>query len=129
MNKHFFLSLIVTASSLTFVNAQSTNSVCGLEVQKAVTQEVAGKNIGFFVEFKNTGENEVDAIEYKVSYMDGFEKVVEEKLVQWQSGNIIKPIKPGAVGKNITTNWVKGANKIKVTIKRVHYTDGTTCKS
>lgn len=129
MNKHFFLSWMIAASTITFVHAQSTKSVCGLEVQRAVTQEVAGKNIGFFVEFKNSGEKEVDAIEYKVSYMDGFEKVVEEKLVQWQSGNIINPIKPGAVGKNITTNWVKGANKIKVTIKRVHYTDGTTCNS
>lgn len=122
-----FLSLILFTGAI--VSAQDTKSVCGLEVNKAVTQEVAGKNIGFFVEFKNVGEKAVDAIEYKVSFMDGFEKVVEEKLVTWQSGNIIKPIKPGSIGKNISGNWVNGANKIKVTIKRVHYVDGQTCKS
>jgi hypothetical protein len=60
--------------------------------------------------------------------MDGFDKVIEEKLIQWQSGNIIKPIKPGKTGKNISSNWVTGANKIKVSIKKVHYVDGETCK-
>ena len=128
MNKTILLFFIVVFSFLKPIHAQSAKSVCGLEVQKAVTQEVAKKNIGSYVEFKNTGEKEVDAIEYKVSFMDGFDKVIEEKLIQWQSGNIIKPIKPGKTGKNISSNWVTGANKIKVSIKKVHYVDGETCK-
>jgi hypothetical protein len=58
----------------------------------------------------------------------GQECWVLSKEYRWQAGNLIDELEPGETLKDGATNWVKGANKIKVQIIRVHYTDGTVCK-
>lgn len=101
---------------------------CGLEILDSYTQEIMGKNVGFYVKFKNNSSKSIDAFDYRVKYLDGFNEVKGSKEFRWQAGNLIDELEPGETLKDGATNWVKGANKIKVQIIRVHYLDGTVCK-
>jgi len=84
----FCLVIINLLSSLTKIsNSKSNESYCGIEIIEAKTQEVLGKNIGFFVKFLNTTDKSLDAIEYKVIYKDGFNDVKGIKTFRWQTAN------------------------------------------
>ena len=115
-----FLFLLFAFSSLP---AQNNKGMSGVEVVKTSTQEVLNVNIGFFVEFKNTNKETVDALKYTVYYYDGFDEKMGEKNFKWQAGNIIKSIESGKTIKDYHANWIKEANKIKVVITRVHFAD------
>jgi hypothetical protein len=118
-----FLFLFFTLSSS---KVQLTD--CGITVTKSYNQQVLGKNIGFFVIFKNNTTRTLDAIDYKVIYKNGFDEVKGTRLFTWQAGNFLGPKLPGESLKDGSTTWVDDANKIEVVIKRVHFTDGYTCK-
>ncbi len=118
--------LIVFFLSTSLIN--QSDGKCGLEVLDAYTQEIMGKNVGFYVKFKNNSKKNIDAFDYKVKYFDGFGALKGTNEYRWQAGNLINDLEPGETLKDGATNWVKGANKIKVQIIRVHYTDGTVCK-
>jgi hypothetical protein len=117
----FILFLILYP--LTTLTAQTNKGMSGVEVVKTSTQEVLNVNIGFFVEFKNTNRETVDALKYTVNYYDGFDEKMGEKNFKWQAGNIIKSIESGKTSKDYHANWIKGANKIKVIITKVHFAD------
>lgn len=121
------VSLIVI---FTFASGFETNKAgkCGLEIVESYTQEIMGKNVGFFVQFKNNSGKSIDAFDYKVKYLDGFNELKGSRDFRWQSGNLIDEMEPGETLNDGSTNWVKGANKVKIYIVRVHYTDGTVCK-
>ena len=40
---------------------------------------------------------------------------------EWQSGNLITPIKPDEKMEDIEGVWVKGATKVKIVITQVHF--------
>ena len=124
-NKLFYFLVIfyLTVSMVTLRDGR-----CGLEILDSYTQEIMGKNVGFYVKFKNNSSKSVDAFDYRVKYLDGFNEVKGSKEYRWQAGNLIDELEPDETLKDGATNWVKGANKIKVQIIRVHYTDGTVCK-
>lgn len=100
---------------------------CGLNPEKAYSQYVMGRNIGYYVEIRNETDKEVDAVEWEAYFYDSFDEFIEKKSSSWSSGNIIKPCKAGELIKDVKTVWVKKANKVFIKIRRVHYTDGSTC--
>ena len=108
--------------------AQSHKGKCGLEISKAYTQNVLGKNIGYYVEFKNNSAIAIDAIEWTAAFYNNFNELKGKRDGAWSSGNIINPIKPGDTTKDLETNWVKDATKVFIIIKRVHFADGKICK-
>lgn len=118
--------LVIFFLTASWVNIK--DGKCGLEILDSYTQEIMGKNIGFYVKFKNNSSKSIDAFDYRVKYLDGFNEVKGSKEFRWQAGNLIDELEPGETLKDGATNWVKGANKIKVQIIRVHYLDGTVCK-
>ena len=121
--KYSFI-LLLLLFPVSVLLAQTNKGLSGVEVVKTSTQEVLGVNIGFFVEFKNTNVDAVDALRYTVYYYDGFDEKMGEKSFKWQSGNIIKRIESSKTMKDYRANWIKGANKIKVVITRVHFAEG-----
>jgi hypothetical protein len=100
---------------------------CGIIPVKAYSQNVLGRNIGYYVEIKNETEKEVDAIEWEAYFYDNFDEMMEKKNGSWSSGNIIKPCKPDEIVKTLATVWVKEATKVFIKINRVHFTDGSSC--
>jgi hypothetical protein len=124
----FFIWLVIALSTITPLAAQRHRAICDLEIVDAVTQEIAGRNIGFMLQIRNNNPKTFDALEYKVIYQDGFGEKVGEKQFKWQSGNFIGPIKTGETLEDVRANWVKGANKIQVILQRVHFTDDSICK-
>jgi hypothetical protein len=118
------ISFQIICSSFVYRNGDK----CGLQVIDTYTQEIMGKNVGFYVKFKNNSKKNIDAFDYKVKYFDGFGAFKGTNEYRWQAGNLIDELEPNETLKDGSTNWVKGANKIKVQIIRVHYSDGTVCK-
>lgn len=114
--------------SLTLSSTKVVLNDCGIIVTKSYNQEVLGKNIGFYVVFKNNTTRSLDAIDYKVIYKNGFDEVKGTRSFTWQAGNFLGPKLPGESLKDGSTTWVDDANKIEVLIKRVHFTDGYSCK-
>jgi hypothetical protein len=101
----------------------------GVSVVKSYTQNVMGKNIGYYVELKNNSGKTIDAIEWQASFYNNFNDLKGRKIGDWSSGNIIKPVKPGEVIKDLEGVWVDGATKVEIEITRVHYTNGKTWTS
>ncbi len=114
--------------SLTLSSTKVLLNDCGISITKSYNQEVLGKNIGFYVVFKNNTTRSLDAIDYKVIYKNGFDEVKGTRSFTWQAGNFLGPKLPGESLKDGSTTWVDDANKIEVLIKRVHFTDGYSCK-
>ncbi len=114
--------------SLTLSSTKVVLNDCGISITKSYNQEVLGKNIGFYVVFKNNTTRSLDAIDYKVIYKNGFDEVKGTRSFTWQAGNFLGPKLPGESLKDGSTTWVDDANKIEVLIKRVHFTDGYSCK-
>jgi hypothetical protein len=122
-------SLIVLFISVGFqFFSQTSKGKCGLNVAKSYTQTAFGKNIGYYVEFQNKSKSAVDAIEWQADFFTNFGDPKGKKAGSWSSGNLISPIEPGEFGKDLETNWSEGATKVYITITRVHFTNGKTCK-
>jgi hypothetical protein len=119
----FFPVFLLIMLTLETLSAQQNRGISCVEVIKTYTQEVLGTNVGFYVEIRNNCDTAFDAIEYTVYYYDGFGEKMGEKKFKWQSGNLIKSIETGKVLKDYRANWIKGANKIKVVVTRVHFAD------
>ena len=131
MNRSIFfvLFLIFNLSSSFIKNKAFDNkeNLCGLEVADAYTQEVLGKNIGFYVKFYNNSDKIIDAIKYKVIFKNGFNEIKGSKVFIWQAGNLIGPMNSKSYLRDGSTNWIDGANKLEVKIIRVHFEDDSTC--
>ncbi|MFM7770012.1 MAG: hypothetical protein ACKO8Q_05585 [Bacteroidota bacterium] len=126
MNKLIVISfLLVMCSS---VMAQKHSDYGSVKVLSAVTQNTFGYNAGYYVEFKNNSTKEVDGLRWQAKFYDNFGELKGTRDGQWQSGNIIDPIEVGGTGEDLEGVWVEGATKVYITIKLVHYTDGTSVK-
>lgn len=103
-----------------FSKSQSNKGKSGVEVLKAYTQEVVGYNVGYYVEFINKSNLVVDALEWNAYYYNNFGDFKGKLNASWSSGNFIKSIAPGEKTIVLKPNWLKGANKVFISITRVH---------
>ena len=118
--------LAVLTLSLT-IAAPKHYGKCGVMPLKAYTQNILGKNVGYYVEFKNGSKKSVDALEWQARFYNNFDELKGTRTGNWSSGNFISPIEPNATTKDLEGVWVDGATKVFIIISRVHFTDGTTC--
>lgn len=102
---------------------------CGINPENAYSQNIMGRNVGYYVEIKNESSKQLDAIEWEAQFYNNFDEFIEKKSGSWSSGNIIKPVKPGEVLKDLKMVWVKNATKVFIKVNRVHFTDGSSCGS
>ena len=86
-----------------------------------------GKNVGYYLVFKNTAQSSVDAITWTAKFYNNFNEFKGEKDGEWSSGNFVDPILPNETAKKLESNFIDGATKVFITIKRVHFTDNKTC--
>ncbi|MEN9399076.1 MAG: hypothetical protein RL632_177 [Bacteroidota bacterium] len=117
------LSLFIFSSA----TGPAHKGMCNISIYKAYTQNVFGKNIGYYVEFKNNSGRTVDALKWKATFYDNFNEQKGVREGSWSSGNFISPMKPKATTMDLENNWVNDATKVRITITKVHFTDGITC--
>jgi hypothetical protein len=122
----FFTFFIITFSTLNIVPHVGS---CGVAVLTSYSQNVLGKNIGYYVELKNNSGKTVDAIEWKAKFYNNFNDYKGSRKGDWSAGNFINPVKKGGLIKDLEGVWVDGASKIVIEITRVHYTDGKNCSN
>jgi hypothetical protein len=123
------ISLMLLLPFLLFSFVKDTTKHKGLgnvTVVKAYSQSVLGKNVGYYVEFKNNGKSEVDALKWKAFFYDNFDEYKGESEGTWSSGNFIQPIKSGKTTQDLETAWIKNASKVVIKIQKVHFVDGKT---
>ncbi len=124
----FIFGFILLLSSSFQLQKYVAQSDCGLQVADAYTQEVLGKNVGFYVKFYNASDKTIDAIEYQVIFKNGFNEVKGKKTFNWQAGNLVGPMKPKSYLSDGSANWIDSANKLEIKVIRVHFTDDSTCE-
>jgi hypothetical protein len=95
-----------------------------ISVVKAYSQNVLGKNIGYYVEFKNNGAVDVDALKWKALFYDNFGDYKGQSEGKWSSGNFVTPIKKGETKEDLESAWIKDASKVVIKITRVHLVNG-----
>ena len=125
--KYLFL-VNLFALSFSIVNAQSNSEKCDVKIQDIKSQNVLGRNIGYVVKFDNDNEKTIDGIAWTAFYYDRFGELKGKKEGMWTSGNFIKPVPTNSTLTTTQTSWVKGADDVYITITKVHFTDGSTCK-
>lgn len=105
------------------VFAQKHYGKSGIEIYRTYSQNILGKNIGYYVEFKNTSNREVDAIEWEAYFYNNFKDLKGKRKGSWSSGNFIKPLKSKEMTKDLQASWVDGAEKVYIKITRIHFVD------
>lgn len=94
-----------------------------VEVYKTYTQKVLGKNIGYYVEFKNNGTKSVDGLKWIANFYNNFGDYKGNREGSWESDNFISALAPGETTKDLEANYVKDATKVFIIIKVVHFKD------
>ena len=107
---------------------QSHQMKCDLELVTCKTQKVLGKNIGYVVEIKNGSSKEIDGVEWTAFFYTRFGKLKGKRQGDWTSGNFISPKDTDETFIEVESNFIDGADDVFITIKKVHYTDGSSCK-
>jgi hypothetical protein len=121
MRKLKFILTFILLVTLKSFSQENHIGKLNVEVIKTYSQNVFGKNIGYYVEFKNNSDLEVDGIKWTASFYDNFGELKGKKEGSWQSGNIIAPIKPGEIGKDLENSFIAGATKVYIKITLVHF--------
>lgn len=116
-----YLILILALISFSFTEPKHVGK-SGVIVLNAATQQIFGRNVGYYITFKNNNQNKsVDGLKWSAIFTDNFGEDMGTREGEWQSGNLITPIKPGEKMEDIEGVWVKGATKVKIVIKQVHF--------
>ena len=121
-NTIFIIFLSIAVESL----GQKHSNYGSVQVLSAYTQSTFGYNAGYYVEFKNNSTKKVDGLKWTAKFYDNFGSLKGTRKGQWQSGNFIDPISIGGTAKDLEGVWVEDATKVVISIKMVHYTDGTS---
>lgn len=116
-----YLILILALISFSFTEPKHVGK-SGVKVVSAVTQQILGRNIGYYVTFKNNNDlRSVDGLKWTATFSDNFGEDMGTRDGKWQSGNLISSIKPGEETSDVENVWIKGATKVKIVIKQVHF--------
>jgi hypothetical protein len=107
---------------------QSHSDYGSVKVLSAATQNTLGYNVGYYAKFQNNSKKVVDGLKWTSKFYDNFGELKGTREGQWQSGNFTDPISVGGTAQDLETVWVEGATKVFITVKMVHYSDGTSVK-
>jgi len=105
----------------------SHTGLCGIDPVKAYSQNVLGKNVGYYISLKNNSAKTVDGVTWTASFYNNFEDFKGKNTGKWESGNFTSVAEPGETMTDIESAWVDGATKVFIKVTRVHFTDGTSC--
>lgn len=120
MYKHLCILILSLFCSLKSFGQAKHVGKSNIEVLKTYSQNVFGKNIGYYVEFKNNGKEDVDGLKWIASFYDNFGELKGKREGSWESGNIISPMKPGESTKDLEASYVEGGTKVFIKITVVH---------
>jgi hypothetical protein len=121
-----FSYLLICFFLFSFVKMDTPKNkgMANVVVLKAYSQNVLGKNVGYYVEFKNNATVQVDGLKWTALFYDNFDELKGKNDGEWSSGNFIKPIKVGGTTKDIESAWIKNATKVFIIINKVHFENG-----
>ena len=126
MKKILFFLLLISYSQTFY--GQDNKGLCGVEVNDVSKVSSFGYLVSYVVQFKNTSKKTVDGIYFKTYFYDNSNKLISSEESSFNSNNVIDPIASGFTKSITRAPRIKGASKVIVTIYKVHYSDGSTCK-
>lgn len=126
---NYFVYIVICFLGLNQAFAQQNQGNCNVDVVSAECLS-ALDYCGTTVVFKNNGNKTIDAISYKISFYNKFDDLLGTRIKTW-TGDIAlvdTPITPGETERDTDIyKEFSEANTIRVSIRKVHYTDHTTC--
>ena len=125
MKKLFFIAMIILIGSS--INAQSNKGLCKVEVSDVSKVTSFGYLLGYSVTFKNNSKKTVDGIYWDVYYYNNDNELIKKDDSSFNSTKTIDPIAAGFTKTLARSPRVKGASVVIVKIKKVHFSDGTSC--
>ena len=60
-------------------------------------------------------------MKWEATFYNNFGEVKGTSIGKWESGNFIKPIKPGAKTVDLERTWIDDATKVQIKITDVHF--------
>ena len=120
------MNLIFTLISFLLLPNPATEK-CGVKVLSSYSQNVLGKNIGYYVELENKSGKTIDAIQWTATFTNNFGDEKGVRKGEWSSGNFISPVEDGEKIIDLEGVWVEEATKISIQIDRIHFTDDSLC--
>lgn len=110
------------------INAQrGPSNLCKVEVNDVSKVTSFGYLIGYSVTFKNNSKKTVDGIYWDVYYYNNDKELIKKDNSSFNSTKIIDPIASGFTKTLARSPRIKGASVVVVIIKKVHFSDGTSC--
>ena len=116
-----YLFLLLLLCSFTYTTEPKHVGLNGVKVLSAKTQQILGKNVGYYLVIENGSKRMVDGVKWKAIFTDNFGEVKGEKEGKWQSGNFVSPIKPSSKTEDLESTWISGATKVQIKITDVHF--------
>ena len=126
MKKILFVLILVSYSKIFY--GQDNKGLCGVQVNDVSKVSSFGYLVSYVVQFKNTSKKTVDGIYFNTYFYDNSNKLISSEESSFNSNNVIDPIASGFTKSITRAPRIKGASKVVVTIYKVHYSDGSTCK-
>jgi len=121
------LQLIILLTIIRWDSVPNHTGLCGIIPVKAYSQNVLGKNVGYYISLKNNSAKTVDGVTWTASFYNNFEDFKGKNTGKWESGNFTSAAEPGETMTDIESAWINGATKVFIKVTRVHFTDGTSC--
>jgi hypothetical protein len=126
MKKLFFIVIIILINGS--INAQrGPSNLCKVEVNDVSKVTSFGYLIGYSVTFKNNSKKTVDGIYWDVYYYNNDNELIKKDNSSFNSTKIIDPIASGFTKTLARSPRIKGASVVVIIIKKVHFSDGTSC--
>ena len=125
MKSILFIVFFLAAGFLS--NAQPHKGVCNVEVSDVSVLTTFGY-LNYSVEFHNKSTKTVDAIYWTAYFYNNSGGLIKSEESSFNAGGVIDPVASGFKKTVARMPKVKGAAKVSVIIKKVHFTPGGDCK-
>ena len=118
---YFLLAFIISSANL---NAQNSKSLCGVNVNSAVSYSKLNR---FKISFSNVNASKtITSIEFMVQVQNSFGENIGSQTEIWETG-WDSPLQPGKSEYILRSTKIKDMSRINVSVIRVKYADGSKC--
>lgn len=123
------ISLLLVAGILFGFAPQPKPSkdLCGVALGEIKPTVSLGFLVSYSVEIVNNSEKVIDGVYWKATFIDNGKNVIREEDGSFNSTKNVFPIEPDTKRALLRFPRVKGATRVLIELKSVHFSDDSSC--
>ena len=125
MKKLFFFLLCAFFAQA--FHGQQNKGLCSVEVNDVSRMTSFGYLVSYVVQFKNYNKKTVDGIYWRALFYNNNGDFIKSEESSFNSTNLIDPIASGFTKSVTRAPGIKGASKVVIVIRKVHFSDRSRC--